>query len=335
MSKKRIAIVTASVLVVAGAVAAVSAQGHRGGWHHGGGHGERMMHGDGDEGHGPRGRFGRALTKDEFDTRMRERFGRLDRNGDNVVDPAEMEAAVNERMSHRFGRRDRGEGPMGGRLMRAFDGNRDGKVTVEEARAEFDRRFAEFDLNSDGKIDDADLPPMMRGRGVLEDGSAGMSDRGRHGKMRGLGFLRQADTNKDGVVTREEVRAAAEREHVRLDRNKDGAVDQADREALRKETIDYAVRRMAHRLGAGPDGKLTRDQFQAKAAERFARMDANSDGTISRDERPGGHGWHRGGGHHHGMGFGRGHHDMDRGGGMIESGQPERKGQSGEPPAKN
>lgn len=334
MSKKRIAIVAASVLVVAGAVAAVSAQGHRGSWHHGGGHGDRMMHGDGEEGHGLRGRFGRALTKDEFDTRMRERFGRLDKNGDNVVDATEMEAAVNERMSKRFARRDRGEGPMGGRLMRAFDGNRDGKVTVEEARAEFGRRFAEFDLNADGKIDDADLPPMMRGRGLLEDGSIGMGRRGGHGGMRGLGLLRQADANNDGVVTREEVGAMADREHARFDRNKDGVVDQADREALRKEMADYAVKRMAHHFGAGPDGRLTREQFQAKAAERFARMDYNGDGTISRDERPGGHGWRHGGGHHHGKGFGHGRHDVDHGG-MTEPEQPAGKGQSGTPPAKN
>jgi len=152
--------------------------------------------------------------------------------------------------------------------------------------------------------------------------------------MCGLGLLRQADGNKDGIVTREEVMAMADREHARFDRNKDGVVDQADREALRKESVDYAVKRMAHRLGAGPDGKLTREQFQAKAAERFARMDYDGDGTISRDERPGGHGWRRGGGHHEGMGFGHGRHDMGRGG-MSEPGQPARNGPSSEPPAKN
>ena len=337
MSKKKIAIAAAGVLVVAGAVAAVSAQGHRGGWHHGGGHGDRMMMGDGDEGRGMRGRFGRALTKDEFDSRMRERFGRLDKNGDNVVDAAEMESAINDRMSRRFGGRSRGDGPMGGRMMRAFDGNRDGKVTIEEVRAEFGRRFAEADLNSDGKIDDADLPPMMRGRNVLENGAVGMGHRGRHGMMRGLAFARQADANKDGIITLDEVTSMADREHARFDRNNDGAVDQADRQALRQEMVEYAVKRMAHRLGAGADGKLTREQFQTKAAERFARMDHNGDGTISRDERPGRghgrHGWRHGGDHHDGMGFGHG--GRHKGGEMMEPGESRGSGSSDMPPTKN
>ena len=49
-------------------------------------------------------------------------------------------------------------------------------------------------------------------------------------------------------------------------------------------------------------------RFAAKAKERFARMDLNNDGTVSRDERPG---WHRG---HHGERrgwFGRGGRDHE------------------------
>lgn len=330
MSKKKIAIATVGVLVVAGAVAAVSAQGHRGGWH-----GGPMMHGDDADGRGMRGRFGRALTKDEFDARVRERFGRLDKNSDNVVDATEIEAMINDRMARRHG--GRGEGRMGERMLRAFDGNRDGKVSADETRAEFARRFAEADLNNDGKIDDADLPPMMRGRNALAEGGMQMGRGGRHGGAGGWGWLRQSDANKDGVVTREEVQALADREHARFDRNKDGVVDQSDRDLLRKEMVDYAVSRFAHRYGAGADNRLTREQFQAKAAERFARMDLDNDGTISRDERPGrGHGWH---GRHHGRG---GHGSMgDHGGAggmgndMMQPGGPGGRGRAAEPPAKN
>jgi Ca2+-binding EF-hand superfamily protein len=297
-----------------------------------------MMFGDGEHGRDLRGRFGRALTKDEFDARMRERFGRLDKNGDNVVEASEMEAAVTDRMSRRFGGGEMGRGgAIGERLMRGFDANRDGKVSGEEVRAEFARRFAEADLNSDGRIDDADLPPLMRGRNVIAGGDVGMGPRGRGGMMRGIGFLREADANKDGVVTRQEVDAMADRTLARVDRNNDGVVDQADRDALRKEMVDYAVKRMAHRLGAGPDGKLTREQFLAKTSKRFARMDLNGDGTISRDERPGGHGrhgWRHGGGHHEGMGFGRGHHRMGDDGG-TEPGDGRGPGARTEPPAKN
>ena len=68
--------------------------------------------------------------------------------------------------------------------------------------------------------------------------------------------------------------------------------------------VEYRVKRFIHAYGADKDGKVSREQFMAKAAERFAQMDRNNDGTISRDERPG-----------RGHGFGRGGPDGGRGGG--------------------
>jgi Ca2+-binding EF-hand superfamily protein len=326
MSRKKIALAAVGVLVVAGAAAAVSAPGHRDGWR------DRAMMGDDivGGGFGKRGWFHRTVTKDQFDTRTRERFARFDKNGDNVIDPAEMEAVIKDGMNRRFDRHGH-SGMKGKRMLRTFDANHDGKVTKDEVGAEFERRFAVADINSDGKIDDADLPPQMRGRNAFSEDAVGMRRGGRHGMMRELGFLRQADTNKDGVVTKEEVAAYADQRFARLDWNKDGTVDQADREALRKETVDYAVKRMAHRMGAGPDGKVTREQFQAKAAERFARLDVDNDGKITRKELPdrGMRGWHHRHGHH-GMGN-RG----DNADGMPGEGGAGAPGESGESPARN
>lgn len=296
MSRKRIIIAVAGVLLAAGAVAAISAPGHRGGgWF--GGPGPMMHGGDEEEGRGMRGRFGRSLTKEEHEARARERFARLDKNSDGVIDTTEIDAALAERQG--WFRRHRGaDMAPGARALGHFDANRDGKVTREEARAEVERRFAEMDLNNDGRIDDQDLPPMLRGRNVIAEGGPGMgAGPGRRGGIGGLGLLRQADTNKDGVVTRDEAAALADREHARFDRNKDGTVDQADFDALQKEMRDYRVKRFVHHHGADKDGRITREQFQAKAAERFARMDLNNDGSVSRDELPGrGFGMHRWGG---------------------------------------
>lgn len=317
MSKKRIAIAAAGLLIVAGAVAATAtAQGHRNGWR-----GEGRMFGDEGGSGEMRGRFGRALTKDAFDTRTRERFARLDKNGDNVIDAAEIEAAINARMSERHHRGGGSDG-IGERMFHRMGAGPDGKLTKDAFRAELTRRFAEADLNNDGRIDDADLPPMMRGRNALSDARMGAFGPARWLRMLGV----QA---KDGVITREDVLAAGDRQFDRLDRNKDGVLDKADFDALKKDTVAYRVARFIHQFGADKDGRVTREQFMAKAAQRFARMDVNGDGTISRDERPGrGHGprgWHRGG-----------HGDREgMGGSMMGGDGPRGQGQPAEPPTKN
>ncbi len=40
----------------------------------------------------------------------------------------------------------------------------------------------------------------------------------------------------------------------------------------------------------GPDGKLTKEQFLARAADRFERLDANKDGVVTADEMRAAHG---------------------------------------------
>jgi Ca2+-binding EF-hand superfamily protein len=327
MSKKKL-MITAGILAALGAVAAVSAQGHRGGR---GEHG--MMGGDG---FGRPGMFNRSITGEQFDTRTRERFAGLDKNSDGFIDAAEIEAGMASRMSERQGRMggQMGAGQMGERMIRMFDENKDGKVTKDEFDAYVKKRFAEADLNNDGKISDDDLPPMMRGRNVLsgEGGGMPMGLGMRHGGMGGsmggqmgggMMFLRGADANKDGVVTLDEALAHAGKRFALMDKNKDGAVDKADFEAMRKETADYRVKHFIHQYGADKDGKVSREQFNKLAKERFARADVNGDGTLSRDELPGRRGFGGRGGHHGGQG-GHGGPGFERGqggpGGMMGPG---------------
>ena len=96
-------------------------------------------------------------------------------------------------------------------------------------------------------------------------------------------LLRGAEV-KDGAVTLDAVLAASTKRFEALDRNKDGVVDKADFDLIRKEGIDYRVKRFVHAFGADKDGRITREQFNARAAERFAQLDVNGDGRIGRDE---------------------------------------------------
>jgi Ca2+-binding EF-hand superfamily protein len=227
----------------------------------------------------------RTLTQEQYDARTRERFARFDKNSDGVIDSAEIDAVLKDR-GDRFGRL--GE-HFQKRLMARWDGNRDGKATKDEFLAGVKMRFAAFDLNNDGKITDDDLPPMMRGRNVLkgDDGQPpafGPGARRRGGPM--LGELRQADTNKDGIITLDEALARATARFETLDKSKDGSIDQADFDAVRNEMNAYRTQRFLHRFGADQDGKVTREQFYKVAKERFALRDLNNDGKLDREDLP-------------------------------------------------
>jgi Ca2+-binding EF-hand superfamily protein len=80
-------------------------------------------------------------------------FAFYDRNADGVLEQAEYEAGRAEEIE--FNRR---------RTMHALDRNADGKVTLEEYTADARFRFLRLDLDRDGRITAADLPPVERQR---------------------------------------------------------------------------------------------------------------------------------------------------------------------------
>lgn len=336
---KKIWIATGVVAAVGLTVAVAHAQrgehgghGYRGGSH--GGYQDEQSSGWNGRGR-DRGGWGREVTKEDFDAMTRTRFAKWDSNNDGIVDRTEVEARLQERGERRskgWGHHRRGGGHMKdggqmggghmGRQMRRFDTDRDGKVTKAEVETAVTERFQRIDLDGDGRITDADLPPMMRGMNVLSGegpGYMGHHMGRRHGR-RGGGMLRHiigADTDKDGEITVQEAQDHAAARFARFDRNGDGVIDTADRDALRAEMLDYRVRRFFHRFGAG-DGKLTLEQYQKHRNERFARRDVDSDDMIERGEHR--DGWGRG------YSRGSGYEDRDnRGADDRSEGEGERR----------
>ena len=126
-----------------------------------------------------------------------------------------------------------------------LDANNDGVVDRAEAAASpgFAARFDQMDKNKDGRLT-ADERPQRHGW--------------RRGGRQGHGKMMQADTDKDGRISKAEAAAdpkLAER-FAKMDANRDGFVDRAD--------------------------------FQARMAQRrsecFEEVDLNKDGKLSRVE---------------------------------------------------
>lgn len=106
------------------------------------------------------------------------------------------------------------------------DGNGDGRVTAEEFAAARARKYATFDLDGDGKVNEADY---------VGEFSARFGKAGKTPASVPAGQLKQAhvrfgvlDTDTDGSLTLAEFHASGERMFERLDSNGDGVVDAAD-----------------------------------------------------------------------------------------------------------
>lgn len=91
------------------------------------------------------------------------------------------------------------------------------------------------------------------------------------------------DPYGDATVTRAEAEARAGERFAGLDTNKDGLITAEEMLAGRE-----GPRRRGGGLGradADGDGKLTKPEFVSMQLNRFDRLDANSDGQLTKAER--------------------------------------------------
>ncbi|MEJ0059857.1 MAG: EF-hand domain-containing protein [Terricaulis sp.] len=181
-------------------------------------------------------------------------------------------------------------GPRGhGGMVFQSDSNNDGVVTRQEFDAGHAALFTRLDANSDGALTREE---HRAGRGGHRGG-------GRHGGGHGLGD--RADANHDGAISRDEFLAQPIAFFDRLDANDDGVISAEERTAARERGQERRGDRQERRanrpnIDADNNGSISRAEFDASGAARFAALDANHDNRVTREEadaaRP-----HRGGEH--------------------------------------
>lgn len=150
--------------------------------------------------------------------------------------------------------------------MRDADGN--GVVTKAEAMAAADARFAKMDANADGVLNDADKAAMVAKR------------------------FAAMDADKNGALTEAEFVAAHQ---ARADKREDRREKRMGRGNAEGKMGRHGGRhgggmKMIARADTNGDKAVSQAEFRAAAEARFAKADANSDGTISADERKSGRG---------------------------------------------
>lgn len=93
-----------------------------------------------------------------------------------------------------------------------------------------------------------------------------------------------ADSNKDGLVSRDEFIAARAGQFSRLDRNDDGFLDDGDmpRRALARR--QQGGGQLQAQLDANGDGRISKDEFVSGPTPLFDQADANHDGVLDEPE---------------------------------------------------
>lgn len=152
-----------------------------------------------------------------------------------------------------------------------IDTNKDGKISLAELTASRERWLTKVDANKDGVATPAEID------------SAFQAGRATHQKMR---FERE-DANKDGRLTRAETRLPSAWFET-ADANKDGALTLAEftqaRQNLHAKKGAGAHAGKSGRFDVDADGKVERDELVRAAAEQFAHLDKNKDGSLTNDE---------------------------------------------------
>jgi Ca2+-binding EF-hand superfamily protein len=280
MSKK--VLLVAGALLAVGSIAALAAPHFRGGGHMRHGPQGSMFGEHGGDLFGPSpARFGERLKEadtnkdgvialDEFLARRDPTFARFDKNNDGVIDRAEFEAFAKESADYWVKR-----------FIKRFDADRDGRIGKDEFAQARKDRFAMRDLDGDGRIGVDDLPPGPRERVRRWRGDRDTdAQEGKDGKEAGK------DANERGGFNLKRLLGRADRQFDRLDKNGDGFIDAKDLEPLAAERVAFASKRFFKRFDADSDGKVTKDEFNRFAKERFANLDVDGDGRITDADLP-------------------------------------------------
>ena len=184
-----------------------------------------------------------------------------------------------------------------GAMIERLDTDKNGKVSLDEVKANASAAFKAFDADGNGAISKGEIKArraaFKEARKAVRDVAEADKDKAREALRAGGPYwlpgagkmFDRTDTDKSGTLSQAEVLASAEKMFERRDSNKDGAIDKADaRPGKGKWHHGKHGEGMMKRLDADKDGKVSKEEMVAHATQTFQKRDRNGDGFITADE---------------------------------------------------
>ena len=209
------------------------------------------------------------LTEDEVNEKVWGRIVEADANDDGAVSFEELQDSHGQRVPDC-------PKPIIESIFERFDVNKDGSLTADEVNEKLWSRLAKADINEDGAVS---LSELEETREQWEPDHKRPIDE--------LIFAR-FDTNKDGLLTEDEVNEKVWGRIVEADANDDGAVSFEELQDSHGQRVPDCpkpiIESIFERFDVNKDGSLTADEVNEKLWHRIAQADTDDDGAVSLEE---------------------------------------------------
>ena len=177
-----------------------------------------------------------------------------------------------------------------GRAQSRVDRDGDRRVSLAEMQTRAAERFARMDVDRDGRLTReerrAGREAMRAERAALRQSRSG--ERG----GRRAAMLARLDANRDGQLSLAEAPPRLAQRFAQLDADRNGRLTTAELQAGRSQARGHGRGRDGQGRGldrvrpdANGDGVITLAETQARVSALFAKVDADRDGFLTRDER--------------------------------------------------
>ena len=186
-----------------------------------------------------------------------------------------------------------------GAMIERLDADKNGKVSLDEVKADASAAFKAFDADGNGAVSREEIKArhaaFKEARKAVRDAAEADKDKAREALRAGGPYwlpgagkmFDRTDTDKSGTLSQAEVLTSAEKMFERRDSNKDGAIDAADAGKGKWHHGKHGEKRaerMLQRLDTDKDGKISKDEMLARATQTFQRLDADGNGEVTKAE---------------------------------------------------